>query len=49
MDKILLEYSKFTIVYIDDILICFDNKKDHEKYLYIFITVLFKEKDIVLS
>ena len=48
MDKILFEYSKFIIVYIDDILICFDNEKDHEKYLNIFIT-LFKEQDIALS
>ena len=47
MDKILFEYSKFIILYIDDILICFDNEKDHEKHLNIFITP-FKEHDIVL-
>ena len=47
-DKILSDYSSFIIVYIDGMLICFDNEKDHEKHLNIFIT-LCKEHDIVLS
>ena len=47
MDKILSDYSYFIIVYIDDMLICFDNEKDHEKHLNIFITPC-KEHDIVL-
>ena len=48
MDKILSDYSSFIIVYIDDMLICSDNKKDHEKHLNTFIT-LCKEHGIVLS
>ena len=48
IDNILSDYSTFIIVYIDDMLICFDNEKDHEKYLNIFIT-LCKEHGIVLS
>ena len=48
MDKIFSDYSFFIIVYIDDILICFDNEKDHEKHLNFFIT-LCKEHRIVLS
>ena len=48
MDKIFFDYSAFIIVYIDDILICSDNEKDHEKHLNIFIT-LCKEHGIVLS
>ena len=47
MDKILFDYSSFIIVYIDDMLICSDNEKDHEKHLNIFIT-LCKEHGIVL-
>ena len=39
MDKILSYYSDFIIVYIDDMLICFDNEKDHEKHLNTFITL----------
>ena len=42
MDKILSDYSSIIIVYIDDMLICSDNEKDHEKHLNIFIT-LYKE------
>ena len=48
MDKILFDYSTFIIVYIDNMLICSDNEKDHEKHLNIFIT-LCKEHDIILS
>ena len=48
MDKILSDYSSFLIVYIDDMLICSVNEKDHEKHLNIFI-ILCKEHDIVLS
>ena len=48
MDKILSDYSSFIIVYNDDMLICYDNEKDHEKYLDIFIT-LCKEHGIILS
>ena len=48
MDKIFSYYSSFIIVYIDDMLICSDNEKDHEKHLNIFIT-LCKEHGIVLS
>ena len=48
MYEILSNYSALIIVYIDDILICSDNEKDHEKYLNTFIT-LCKEHDIVLS
>ena len=48
MDKIFSEYSKFVIVYIDDILICSDNEKDNENHLNTFIT-LCKEHGIVLS
>ena len=39
MDKIFSDHSAFIIVYIDDMLICFDNEKDHEKHLNIFITL----------
>ena len=48
MNKILSDYSTFIIVYIDDILICSENEKDHEKHLNTFIT-LCKELGIVLS
>ena len=48
MDKILSEYSKFIIVCIDDILICSNNEKNHEKHLNTFIT-LCKEHGIVIS
>ena len=48
MDKIFSGYSAFITVYIDDMLICFDNEKDHEKHLNTFIT-LSKEHGIVLS
>ena len=48
MDKILSDYSSFIIVYIDDMLICSNNEKDHEKHLNLFIT-LCKEHGIVLS
>ena len=48
MDKIFSDYSTFIIVYIDDILICSKNEKDHEKHLNTFIT-LCKEYGIVLS
>ena len=48
MDKIFYEYSKFIIVYIDDVLIYSDNEKDHEKHLNTFIT-LCKKHGIVLS
>ena len=47
MDKIFFNYSYFIIVYIDDMLICSDNEKDHEKHLNIFIT-LYKEHGIAL-
>ena len=47
MDKILFDYSSFIIVYIDDMLICYDNEKVPEKHLNIFIT-LCKEHCIVL-
>ena len=39
MDKILSDYSDFIIVYIDDMLICSDNEKDHENHLNILITL----------
>ena len=42
------DYSSFIIVYIDDMLICSDNEKDHEKHLNILIT-LCKEYGIVIS
>ena len=48
MDNIFFDYSDFIIVYIDDMLICSDNEKDHGNYLNIFIT-LCKEHGIVLS
>ena len=48
MDKIFSDYSSFIIVYIDDMLICSDNEKYHEKHLDIFIT-LCKEHGIILS
>ena len=48
IDKILSDYSNFIIVYIDDILICSSNEKDHENHLNTFIT-LCKEYDIVIS
>ena len=48
MDKIFYEYSNFIIVYIDDILICFENEDDHEKQLDIFIR-LCKTNGIILS
>ena len=48
MDKILSDYSDFIIVYIDDMLICYNNEKYHEKHLNTFIT-LCKEYGIVLS
>ena len=47
-DKIFFDYSSFIIVYIYDMLICYDNEKDHEKHLNIFIT-LYKEHGIVFS
>ena len=47
MDKIFFDYSAFIIVYIDDMLICSDNEKDHENNLNTFIT-LCKEHGIVL-
>ena len=43
IDKIFSNYSAFIIVYIDDMLICSDNEKDHENHLNIFIT-LYKEQ-----
>ena len=39
IDKIFFEYSTFLIVYIDDILVCSENEKDHEKHLDVFITL----------
>ena len=39
IDKIFFDYSSFIITYINDMLICSDNKKYHEKYLNIFITL----------
>ena len=48
MDKIFSDYSDFIIIYIDDMLICSNNEKDHEKHLNTFIT-LYKEHSIVLS
>ena len=48
MDKIFSDYSDFIIVYINDILICSSNEKDHEKHLNTFIT-LCKKHGIVLS
>ena len=47
MDKIFSDYSSFLIVYIDDMLIYYDNEKDHEKHLNIFIT-LCKQHGIVI-
>ena len=47
MDKIFSDYSNF-IIYIDDILICSNNEKDHENHLNTFIT-LCKEHGIVIS
>ena len=48
MDKILSDYLAFIIIYIDDMLICSDNEKDHEKHLNTFMA-LCKEHGIVLS
>ena len=48
LDKIFSDYSTFIIVYIDDILVCSKNEKDHEKHLNTFIT-LCKEHGIVFS
>ena len=48
IDKIFSDYSALIIVYIDDMLICSNNEKDHEKHLNIFIT-LCKEHGTVLS
>ena len=48
MGNIFIEYSNFIIVYINDILICFENEDDHEKHLDIFIT-LCKASGIILS
>ena len=48
MDKIFSDYSAFIIVYIDDMLICSDNEKDHENHLNTFRT-LYKKHGIVLS
>ena len=48
IDKILSDYSVFIIVYIDDMLVCYDNEKNHENHLNTFIT-FYKEHDIVLS
>ena len=48
MDKIFSDYSTIIIVYIDDMLICSENEKDHEKHLNTFIT-LSKKHGIVLS
>ena len=48
MDKIFSDYSTFIIVYIDDILTCSKNEKDHEKHLNTFIT-FYKEHGIVHS
>ena len=48
MDKIFSDYSDFIIVYIDDILICSSNEKDHENHLNNFIAIC-KQHDIVLS
>ena len=48
MDKIFPDYSNFIIVYIDDMLICSSNEKDHENHLNTLIT-LYKEHGIVLS
>ena len=48
MNKIFSNYLDFIIIYVDDMLICSDNEKDHEKHLNIFIT-LCKEHDIVFS
>ena len=47
MDKIFFDNSDFIIVYIDDILICSSNEKDHRNHLNTFIT-LCKEYGIVL-
>ena len=47
MDKRLFEYSNFIIVYIDDILICFEYEDNHEKKIDIFIT-LCKASGIIL-
>ena len=48
MDKIFSEYLNFIIVYIDDILICFENEDDHVNHLDISIT-LCKAIGIILS
>ena len=40
MDEIFFEYSTFIIKYIDDILVYYENEKDHEKHLDIFITLV---------
>ena len=47
MDKIFSDYLEFIVVYIDGMLICSNNEKDHEKHLNTFIT-LCKEHGIVL-
>ena len=47
MDKIFSDNSAFVTIYIDDLLICSDNEKDHEKHVNTFIT-LCKEHGIVL-
>ena len=46
-DKIFSKYSNFIIVYVDDILICSENKEDHGKHLDVFIT-LCKTHGIIL-
>ena len=47
MDEIFFEYSTIIIKYIDDILVYYENEKDHEKHLDIFIT-LGKKHGIIL-
>ena len=47
MDKIFFDYISFIKVYIDDMLICSNNEKDHKKHLNIFIT-LCKEHSIII-
>lgn len=37
MDNIFKKFSNFLIVYIDDILICSNNKKEHKNHLLQFI------------
>lgn len=48
MDNIFRKYNDFLLVYIDDILICSENKNDHKNHIIKFLKECQKE-GIVLS